>query len=145
MADELAQFIPGDTPGTIRGNYDPDFVAETAVQGRVRLIPIISDDGTTAPLTARVIASYDRELVNAGRSDETMKTYRKVWNRFSAAFSHLPTDRDLILDYLGNFNGPTGRTRLNHHAHTNDFDFSHGSLSVQSPTSNVKGQRCPTD
>ena len=114
MADELAQFIPGDTPGTIRGNYDPDFVAETDLQGRVHLIPIISDDGTAAPLTARVIAGYDRELVNAGRSDETMKTYRKVWNRFSAAFSHLPTDRDLILDYLGNFNGPTGRTRLNH-------------------------------
>ncbi len=113
MADELAQFIPGDTPGTIRGNYDPDFVPETDAQGRVHLIPI-TDDDTAAPPTAQVIASYDRELVHAGRKPQTLKTYRKVWKRFDAAFGHLPTDRELILDYLGNFNGPSGRNRLNH-------------------------------
>ena len=40
-------------------------------------------------------------------------TYRKAWKQFEAAFGRLPTDRDLILDYLGNFDGPSGRYRLN--------------------------------
>lgn len=113
MADELVRFIPGDTPGTIRSNYDPDFIPQTDSQDRVHLIPT-PDDDTALTLTAQVIASYDRELVHAGRKPQTLKTYRKVWKRFEAAFSHLPTDRELILDYLGNFNGPSGRNRLNH-------------------------------
>ena len=40
-------------------------------------------------------------------------TYRKAWKQFEAAFARLPTDRALILDYLGNFDGPSGRYRLN--------------------------------
>ena len=28
MADEFLQFIPGDTPGTIRSSYDSDFVPQ---------------------------------------------------------------------------------------------------------------------
>jgi len=83
MADEVAQFIPGDTPGTIRGNYDPNSAPETDVQVHVHLIPI-ADYDTAAPLTAQVIFSHDRELVHAGRTDETMKTYRKVWKRWAA-------------------------------------------------------------
>ena len=40
-------------------------------------------------------------------------TYRKAWKQFEAAFARLPTDRALILDYLGNFDGPSGRYSLN--------------------------------
>jgi len=112
MADEILQFIPGDTPGTIRGSYDPDFEPQQPdAQGRVRLIPMNNDE-TGSPLTAQVIASYDPELVHAGRKPQTLKTYRKIWTRFAKAFDRLPADRDLILDYLGNFNGASGRHRL---------------------------------
>ncbi len=112
MADEIAQLVPGDAPGTIRASYDPDFVPRYDAQGNVFLIPI-PDDEDGPPLTADVIASYDRELVHAGRKRQTLLTYRKAWKQFEAAFERLPTDRDLILDYLGNFDGPSGRYRLN--------------------------------
>ena len=62
--------------------------------------------------TKLVIDSYDRELVHAGRKPSTLKTYRKLWTRFERAFEFLPPDRDLILDYLQNFDGPSGRYRL---------------------------------
>jgi integrase len=112
MADEIAQLVPGDAPGTIRASYDPDFVPRYDAQGNVFLIPI-PDDEDGPPVTADVIASYDRELVHAGRKRQTLLTYRKAWKQFEAAFERLPTDRDLILDYLGNFDGPSGRYRLN--------------------------------
>jgi hypothetical protein len=112
MADEIAQLVPGDVPGTIRASYDPDFVPQYDAQGNVFLIPI-PDDEDGSPLASDVIASYDRELVHAGRKCQTLLTYRKAWRHFEAAFARLPTDRDLILDYLGNFDGPSGRYRLN--------------------------------
>ena len=112
MADEIAQLVPGDVPGTIRASYDPDFVPQYDAQGNVFLIPI-PDDEDGSPLASDVIASYDRELVHAGRKCQTLLTYRKAWRHFEAAFARLPTDRDLILDYLGNFDGPSGLYRLN--------------------------------
>ena len=66
MADEIAQLVPGDAPGTIRASYDPDFVPRYDARGNVFLIPIL-DDEDGSPLTSDVIASYDRELVHAGR------------------------------------------------------------------------------
>ena len=92
MADEIPQFIPGVSPGTIRGSYDPDFVPQQpSSQGRVRDFPM-TNDGTGSPLTARVIASYDRELVHTGRKPQTLKTYRKIWTQFARAFdpAHRP-------------------------------------------------------
>jgi len=60
--------------------------------------------------TGTISASYDRELCHAGRKRQTLLTYRKAWKQFEAAFARLPTDRTLILDYLGNFDGPSGRS-----------------------------------
>jgi len=83
MADEIAQLIPGDAPGTIRASYDPDFVPQYDAQGNVFLIPI-PDNEDGPPLTADVITSYDRELVHAGRKRQTLLTYRKAWKQFEA-------------------------------------------------------------
>ena len=112
MAGELLQLVPGESPGTIRSSYNPDFVPQYDSEGNALFIPH-SDDEDGPPLTADVIASYDRELVHAGRKRQTLLTYRKAWKQFEAAFGRLATDRDLILDYLGNFDGPSGRYRLN--------------------------------
>ena len=79
MAGELLQFAPGESPGTIRSSYDPDFVPQYDAQGNVFLIPI-PDDKDGPPLTADVIASYDRELVHAGRKRQTLLTYRRPGN-----------------------------------------------------------------
>ena len=113
MADEVVQFIPGNSPGTIRGTYDPDFVPqEPDAQGRVVLIPI--PDENEAPLTADVIASFEREQVNANNKQSSLDTYAKYSKPFGKAFEYLPTDRGQILDYLSRYNGPSGRNRRNH-------------------------------
>ena len=70
MANELLQFVRGDTPGTIRSSYDPDFVPQLDAEGNAFLIPN-ADDEDGPPLTGDVIASYDRELVHAGRKRQT--------------------------------------------------------------------------
>jgi len=44
MADEIAQLLPGDAPGTISASYDPDFVPRYDAQGNVFLIPIPDDE-----------------------------------------------------------------------------------------------------
>ena len=75
MAGEFLQLVPGDAPGTIRSSYDLDFVPQYDAQGNVPLMPH-SDDEDGLPLTADVIASYNRELVHAGRKRQTLLTYR---------------------------------------------------------------------
>ena len=103
MADELIQFIPGDAPGTIRSNYDPDFVPEVDAQGRVRLIPI-PDDGTVS--TAEVIQSLREELEYKGDAAGTLVTYDRQWRRIAEAFPLLPASQVPLLGWLRQFEDP---------------------------------------
>ena len=99
--------IPGIGTGMVRYRriFDP-------TTGHNRLVPF-AGYRSEPPVTADVIASYEAELVHAGRKDSTLMSYRKAWARFERAFPRLPTDRRVILDYLGNYDGSTGRHRLN--------------------------------
>ena len=50
--------------------------------------------------TSSVIDSCLNELRHANSKESTIKTYRKGWKRFEAVFDYLPTERDVILEYL---------------------------------------------
>ena len=50
--------------------------------------------------TSLVIDSCLNELRHANSKKSTIKTYRKGWKRFEAVFDYLPTERDVILEYL---------------------------------------------
>ena len=63
--------------------------------------------------TSLVIDSCLNEHHHANSKKSTIKTYRKGWARFEAQFDYLPTERDVILDYLGRYDGKTGRYRRN--------------------------------
>jgi len=41
----------------------------------------------------------------------TLHTYQKRWRHFARAFELMPEELDPILDYLGQFDGETGRTK----------------------------------
>jgi hypothetical protein len=43
----------------------------------------------------------------------TIETYRKKLHPFQVRYTYLPTKSDDIMEYLGKFDGPTGRHRLN--------------------------------
>jgi integrase len=60
-----------------------------------------------------VIDSCLNELHHANSKKSTIKTYRKGWARFAAVFDRLPIDPDVILDYLKQYDGVTGRYRRN--------------------------------
>ena len=63
--------------------------------------------------TSLVIDSCLNEHHHANSKKSTIQTYRKGWARFEAQFDYLPTERDVILDYLGRYDGKTGRYRRN--------------------------------
>ena len=63
--------------------------------------------------TSLVIDSHLSELRHANSKKSTIKTYRKGWARFEAQFDYLPTERDVILGYLAQYNGKSGRYRRN--------------------------------
>jgi len=114
MADELVQLIPGDTPGTIRAGYDPNFQPYINPDGTVNLIPFPDDADAGKVLTLEIVASFEREQVHANNKPGSLQTYRKYWKPFGKAFEYLPTDRGQIVDYLSRYDGPSGRNRRNH-------------------------------
>ena len=63
--------------------------------------------------TSLVIESCLNELRHANSKKSTIKTYRKGWARFEAQFDYLPTERDVILGYLEQYNGKSGRFASN--------------------------------
>lgn len=107
MADELLQYTPGETPGTIRSRYDPDFVPEEPdEQGRYRLIPTPDEAGVT---TVEVIQSLREELEYKGATAGTFVSYEKQWKRIAAAFPRLPEDHAPLLGWLRQFENPKYR------------------------------------
>ena len=115
MADELLQFIPGDSPGTIRSAYDPDFVPEKPdAQGRVRLIPI-PDDEIASPWpvvsTAELFSEFEQEMADR---PSVLKDVKSLQKPFLAAFPSVPSTWPPIRDWLNTtFPGKGGRTRRN--------------------------------
>ena len=63
--------------------------------------------------TSLVIDSCLKELRHTNSKESTKKTYGKSWARFEAQFDYLPTERDVILDYLERYDGETARYRRN--------------------------------
>jgi integrase len=67
--------------------------------------------------TSSVIDSCLKELRHTNSKESTKKTYGKSWARFEAQFDYLPTERDVILQYLERYDGKTGRYRRNNQDH----------------------------
>ncbi len=83
------------------------------IKEAVRQVITETDKTETSVLTEDVVESFLRHKKHAGIEDESIKTYRKRLKRFMQQFPVLPMDTDTLIDYLSQFNGGTGRYKLN--------------------------------
>ena len=100
-----------------RGKRTPIEDRRAAIGGlRVEVVDLEGNEAAPAARvvkTAAVIDSLRRELVLKGVKPATLATYEKKWRRFSREFVELPTDRDVLLDYLAQFQRGTNRNQKN--------------------------------
>jgi len=91
-----------------------------AEQNEAGIQPIIippleeqSTQGNTPVLTQNVVDSLLRYKQHIGVKQGTTETYRKHLHRFARQFPILPLDIEVIMSYLDQFHGETGRHKRN--------------------------------
>ncbi|MFC2068539.1 tyrosine-type recombinase/integrase [Chloroflexota bacterium] len=72
-----------------------------------------SDEINMTVRTQDVVARLLHHKQYARKKDDTFKTYRKHLNRFARRFPVLPLNTEVIMDYLDQYKGSTGRYKRN--------------------------------
>ncbi|MCK4786511.1 MAG: hypothetical protein KAV87_22320 [Desulfobacteraceae bacterium] len=125
-------------------------LAEEARENEVVIQPIIvpplaeqSTEVNTSVLTQDVVDSLLRHKQYKRVKDETIKTYKKTFYRFARKFPTLPLETEIIMGYVDQFTGDTGRYKRNQHDRLNML-YQHASHFFGIPQNPVDNLERPT-
>ena len=83
------------------------------IKEAMKQVIIETDKAKISIPTNDVVESFLLHKKHAGISEESRNTYMKRLMRFIQQFPTLPLDTDILINYLAQFNGGTGRYKRN--------------------------------